>query len=179
MTQHTAPRLIIDGKSRYVRNTNRLDRVFRRLQVYRQLPSLSSRQPVGERSLRPIEHAMMNRGRPTYRKDRGKFELYAATWERRFDAGIIIEFEFYGRFMRDDDVAPRGIDKSRSTVIRQPRWHLEIWLESWYFVRTGLESLWIEGYIDNYNHRFVPLLNGKGRKKERNKSLLIVYNIHR
>lgn len=69
---------------------------------YRQLPSLSSRQSV--RSLRPIETAMMNRRRPTYRMIEESLN-FTLELERRF--GIIIEFEFYGRFMRDDDVAPR------------------------------------------------------------------------
>lgn len=136
--------------------------------------------PVGSRSGRDLSDRSNTRWWIVVGRLIGKIEeSLNFTLQLERGGSIIIEFEFYGRFMRDDDVAPRGIDKSRSTVIRQPRWHLEIWLESWYFVRTGLESLWFEGYIDNYNHRFVPLLNGKGRKKERNKSLLIVYNIHR
>lgn len=47
---------------------------------------------------------MMNRRRPTYRMIEESLN-FTLELERRF--GIIIEFEFYGRFMRDDDVAPR------------------------------------------------------------------------
>lgn len=122
---------------------------------YRQLSSLSSRQSV--RSLRPIETAMMNRVGRLIGWSR---KVWTLRWNLRGGSGLLSSLNFT-EDLWETMTWPRGIDKSRPTVIRQPRWHLEIWLEL-IFPRTGLESVW----SDNYNHRFVLPLNEKKKGKK-------------
>lgn len=149
-----APRLIIDGKSRYVE--------------YESVgPRISSITGIANCHLFPVGSRWdrSDRSKPRWWIVVGRLigwsrKVWTLRWNLRGGSGLLSSLNFT-EDLWETMTWPRGIDKSRPTVIRQPRWHLEIWLEL-IFPRTGLESVW----NDNYNHRFVLPLNEKKKEKK-------------